>query len=83
MNMKITAYRVLQFQGRSTGRGLGCPVEDVWRDKHCEGEDEVGVPFLVRGVLPRPRGEQPHQVHHQHQHHRHQHQHQHHYHLFH
>ena len=83
MNMKITAYRVLQFQGRSTGRGLGCPVEDVWRDEHCEGEDEVGVPFLVRGVLPRPRGEQPHQVHHQHQHHRHQHQHQHHYHLFH
>ena len=45
-------------------RGLGCPIEDVWGDEHCEGKDEVCLALPVRGVLPRPWGEQPHQVHH-------------------
>ena len=86
-NSYLVYHGVSQFQSWSSSSEGDCSFKDVWSDKHREGalsdvrsdrhregEDEVGVALTLRGVLPRPRGEQPHKVncHHHHHHHHHQ-----------
>ena len=74
-NSYLVYHGVPQFQSWSSSSEGDCSFEDVWSDKHREGaladvwsdrhregEDEVCVALTLRGVLPRPRGEQPHKV---------------------